>query len=128
MATMTSMSGKFLLQIIARCFVPHSQPNELEQPSFVWWSGFQCALFYYLVAYLLPLIHPSEAWALICLVLISHAIVLNATGYNIDFTVPFRTFVVFVARLSSFQTPLTGKVQSSNVDPSEDGKQSKKNK
>ena len=124
---MTSMSGKFLLQIIAHCFVPQAQPNELAQPSFVWWSGFQCALFYYSVAYLVPLIHPTEAWALICFVLISHAIISNTTGHTVDFTVPFRTFVVFIARLSSFQKPLTEAVQSSNVGPSGDGRQSKKN-
>lgn len=129
MGTMASMAGKSTSDIVMRCFRPQSTPNEVVQPGFVWWSGFICTSFYYLGAHLLQILDTEEAWALVCSILVGHAVLHNLTGWPLDFTTPLRRFVLLTANL-----PDPVKAQASTPAPtletetSPNGKQSKKNR
>jgi len=99
MGTMAGMAGKSATQIVMRCFGSQTGPNEILLPGFVWWSGFQCACFYYFTVYLFPIFEATEAWALICTLLIIHSILQDVTGMSLDFTVPFKRLLMFCANL-----------------------------
>ena len=121
---MGSMGGKPISEALLRCLVSNTGPNEMVQPGFVWWSSVQCSIFYYLTSHFFGLLQPDEAWALLCLLLISHSTLETATGRAFDFTLPIRKLTMFVANLPEPETKTIP--DETEVKTSPNGKESKK--
>jgi len=97
---MASMAGKSTSEMIIHFFETGGIVNEVTNPGFVWWSGFQCTVFYYLSAYVFQFFTPEEAWALVCVLLLGHSVLTNTFGLLIDFTLPFRRLCMLFLRTS----------------------------